>query len=254
VDIDRHRSILQSKILAGVDDTQLVIGSWEGLGNSRVNLHAARIRRLQSVFGCLRVMITIRNPLTQVPSQYLQDMAGHFVKRRISWMGNSSYVDIEKWLEHKYAKRRSPEEVLSYSLNIQTACNLLGRKNVGIFVFKQLVADPEQYYHGICEFIGLDGLHGLALTREKHLHRRITQGQVEYLQELNRSTGNRLFLRARSRKSRERLFDAKAVDGVPATATVPPQWEKQICDATRVGHRWIAENYSIPLEQYEYPL
>jgi hypothetical protein len=254
LDLDRYRGVLQEQIVPGIDPGKFLVGSWEGLGNSPVNEYVEKIKRLQSIFGSCRVMMTIRNPLTQIPSYYLQNIRGHFLYRNRPWMGNLPYIDIDEWLKRKISKNLTLEEVFPYSRNIQAAVNLLGKENVGVFVFEELINDPDRYYGTICDFIGIDVTQGLKLTRQRHLHKRTTQGQVEYLQRLSNSTWYKLILKFKGSQSRRRLIDANAGDGVHAKVSLPSQWERRISDATRAGNRWIAMNYHLYLEKYDYPL
>lgn len=254
LDLDRYRGVLQEQILPGVDPGKFLVGSWEGLWDSPVNEYVEMIKRLQSIFGSCRVMMTIRNPLTQIPSYYLQNIKGHFLYRNRPWMGNLPYIDIDEWLKRKISKNLTLEEVFPYSRNIQVAVNLLGKENVGVFVFEELINDPDRYYGTICDFIGIDVTKGLKLTRQRHLHKRTTQGQVEYLQRLSNSTWYKLILKFKGSQSRRRLIDANAGDGVHAKVSLPSQWERRISDATRAGNRWIAMNYHLYLEKYDYPL
>ncbi len=103
-------------------------------------------------------------------------------------------------------------------------------------------------------FIGIDVAQGLKLTHQKHLQKRITQGQIQYLQGLNKSTWNKLMLKVMGSRFRKHVFDTKAVDGIPARVSLSLQWEQKISDTTRAGNRWIADNYNLPLEKYNYPL
>ena len=170
--------------------------------------------------------MTIRNPLTQTPSLYLQNIKAHFIKQNRPWMGGQPYIDIDEWLKRKIAKRKSLDNLFTYSRNIQTAVNLLGKENVGVFVFEELVDDPDQYYAAICNFIGIDVTQGLELVRQKHLNQRITQAQLEYLQRLSKSLSwEKILLKIKGEKYRLRLFMANAGDSVQAKVPLPPQWE-----------------------------
>jgi hypothetical protein len=169
-------------------------------------------------------------------------------------MGNLPYIDIDEWLKRKVSNNLTLEEAFPYSQNIQAAVNLLGKENVGVFVFEELINDPDRYYSAICDFIGIDVSQGLELTRKRHLNKRITQGQVEYMQWLSNSTLYKLFLKFMGLQTRRRLLDANASDGVSAKVSLPTQWEQGISDATLVGNRWIAANYNLSLEKYDYPL
>jgi len=170
-------------------------------------------------------------------------------------MGDQPYIDIDEWLKRKIAKTKSLDNLFTYSRNIQTAVNLLGKENVGVFVFEELVDNPDQYYAAICNFIGIDVTQGLELTKQKHLHPPITQGQVEYLQRLSKSPSwGKILLKIMGQKYRHLIFKVNAGDDVQAKVSLPPQWEKEISDVTRAGNRWIVENYHLPLSKYDYPL
>ncbi len=254
LDLDRYKEGVKEQVFQGVEPGKFLVGSWEGLGDSPVNECIERINRLQSIFGSCRVMVTIRNPLTQIPSYYLQNIRGHFLFQNRPWMGNLPYIDIDEWLKRKISQNLTLEDAFPYSQNIQAAVNLLGKENVGVFVFEELINDPERYYSAICDFIGIDVVNGLELTRQKHLHKRITEGQVEYLKRLSNSTLYKLILKFKGLQTRKRLIDANASDGVPARVSLPTQWEQRISDMTLVGNRWIAENYNLSLDKYGYPL
>jgi len=96
LDIEKHKVILQEKILPRIDPVKFIIGSWEALGSSPINNHVERIKRLHSIFGSCRIMMTIRNPLTQTPSQYLQNIMGQFILQNKPWMGKHAEY-VKKW-------------------------------------------------------------------------------------------------------------------------------------------------------------
>jgi hypothetical protein len=169
-------------------------------------------------------------------------------------MGKLPYIDIDEWFEKRISIERSLDTILSYTRNIQRAVNLLGMENVGVFVFEELLDDPDRYYRNICDFIGIDVAKGLELTRQKCLNKRITEDQLEILQRISRSRWSRLMLRLKGRPYRKRIFMRNADDGIPAKVTLPRQFEKRISDAARDGNRWITENFSLHLEKYNYPL
>jgi hypothetical protein len=254
LDADKARRILQERILPKIEGDKFMIASWEALGNTGLNIHTERMNRLLSVFGSLRIMMTIRNPLSWIPSLYLQNLSGNFIIRNRPWMGKLPYIDISEWFEKLTLSESSLNIISSYSRNIQAAVNLLGKENVGVFAFEELVENPDQYYSHFCEFIGIDVAQGLALTEEKHLHHRMTQNQIEFLKQMNSSKWNRFMLNLRKSPYRAQILDAKSSDGIPAKVPLPPELKQTILEATRAGNRWIAENYHLPLEKYNYPL
>jgi hypothetical protein len=170
-------------------------------------------------------------------------------------IGSPYNFSIEKWLKRKDVIRNSIYSELSYSRNIQATVELLGKDNVGVFVYEDMINDPQQYYTNICNFIGIDVAEGLELIQDAHLHKRITQGQLAFLQELDNCTiWKRWLLIIKGQKYRRRLFRTNGGDGVPANVSLPSKWEKEIADVTRVGNRWLVDNYDLSLEKYGYPL
>jgi len=65
--------------------------------------------------------------------------------------------------------------------------NLLGQENVGVFLFEELLADPDSYYRSICEFIGIETAEGVRLSRQQHFNRSLTQKQFNRIREFNDS-------------------------------------------------------------------
>jgi hypothetical protein len=255
LNVEKHKAMLRKQILPGVDHNKHLVGSWEGLVRDSINRHKKRIYRLRSVFGSFRIMMTIRNPLTQIPSYYLQTIKGNFIYRDRPWMGKLPYIDIDEWLKRKISTNKSLDDLLSYSKVIQKAVDLLGKENVGVFVFEDMISDPEKYYGGICDFIGIDKAQGLELTRQRHLNQRITQNQIEYLMRLNDSSiWHQVYLKMCGRHFRRRQLEAKTGDGIRARVSLSPKWEKEISNLTRAGNRWLAENYLLGLSEYGYPL
>lgn len=130
---------------------------------------------------------------------------------------------------------------------------MLGKENVGIFVFEELKKDPKQYYTRICDFIGVDPEEGYALTQENHLHPRITQGQIDFLRNINDSVRQRMKYIAKGETYRRREFRQHASDE-PAQVTISDEWQQRIITATTPSHQWLAEHYQLPLAEYGYPI
>lgn len=255
LDVDTSRMILEQKIMPTVDPRRLMVASWEGMADHHVKNHTELMNRLKSVFGPYRLMITVRNPLLWILSLYLQHLQGNFIyQNRTRWMGKAPYIDLDEWLTRMVQTAGSLDAVFSYYRNIQVAVDLLGQENVGVFVFEELIEDPERYFGAVCAFMGIDVAKGLELTRQQHLHPRITQDQLEFLQRVNSSTWARLMLKFKGVRARRRLLKANAGDGAPARVSLPQHWEPKIADATRSGNRWLVENYHLSLERFNYPL
>jgi hypothetical protein len=156
-DIEETEQLYQQKILSELPDDKLMLCSWEALGNRPTEAHLEMLGRVQRIFGNCRILYVLRNPITQVPSEYLQNVSGKFVKQGRSWMGSSAFLSIDVWFEQRSGKSSLQCDVLNYTQNIKATIELLGKENVGVFLFEDLMNDPESYYRSISDFIGIEG-------------------------------------------------------------------------------------------------
>ena len=253
LDVEKSQAFLHERIIPAAGPERVILGSWVGLGGMGARGYAAMLERLYSVFGSFGVIVTIRNPLTWIISQYLQHLRGHFINSNNPWMGKSPYIDLDSWLKKLVLSRNSLDELFSYRANIEAAINLLGKDNVGVFVFENLINDPSQYYREILDFIGIDISQGLELTANSHLQPSMTQTQFSNLRRLDQPPIWRKLL-LKERKYRRYVFKAGADNGAPVNIALPTHWKKGIADATRSKNRWIANNYGLPLGEFGYPI
>ena len=252
------KKTLHQDLLKDVDPSKKLVCSWESLGNAGSKRHEKRLKRIKAVFGSCRLIIALRNPLTQIPSEYLQNIEGNFIKRKRKWMGNASYLGLEEWFSRKVDRQKSEEgsleSVFAYAKNIQTAVELLGRENVGVFLFEDLIKDPDLYYQRICEFIRVDPAEGVRVTKSVHKNKMTSQGQLKYMQKIGKSYWRNLFMMMGGEKYRRQMYRRNIGDGTPAKVSLPPSLDKNIRNATRSGNRWIADEFNLPLEELGYPV
>ena len=248
MDTEATLSLFQDKLLPTISEERVLVGSWEGLGTRDMELHVEMLDRIKAIFGGCRIMITLRNPLSLLPSLYLQYLGGYFIRQNKVRLSSRSYVDIETWYSTGVAKLDS-STLMNCCDCIRSSIEKLGRENVGVFLFEDLKDKPTTYYQSICEFMGIDSEMGVSLAQGKHFNTRLSEAQLAYMREID-SSWTKFF---HSSKSREEAFNAKA-DGPPAKAVLNDQLIREVSDATRVGHRWLVENLNLPLEKYGYPL
>ena len=101
--------------------------------------------------------------------------------------------------------------------------------------------------------MNVDAEVGISLAEREHLHGRISQGQIDYLREVQSSIVKRLLVFFASSNSRRKEFMAKE-GGAPAKAFLTERLVEKVSEGSRDGHRWLVENFDLPLEQYGYPL
>jgi hypothetical protein len=240
-------------VLRNVPDSSVLVGSWEGLGATTVEEHLRSIRLLLEAFGNCRVMICLRNPLDLMPSLYLQSLRGRQSETNQKLLNKRWYCEIDLWMQ-RWRDRGGFEGLLSYGERIRETIQVLGRENVGVYLFEDLCSDQDQFVRSVCRFLRIDEEQGIALAKAGHLHKRLTQGQVEFMKSVDRSFWKRLLLSRLSPQLQRRLLDRQDVDGPPARVRLPDAWAGQIADATLHGNRWLAETLQLPLEKYNYPV
>lgn len=253
LNVEKTRKVLEEELLPSVPAGRTLVASWEELGHRTTPRFAEMIKRVKSVFGGCRVIYTLRNPLEQLPSEYLQNLRGHFVKREKVWMGLSSYMDIESWYRRRELTKARFAPLHNYPDCIRVARELLGEENVGVFLFEDLKRNPEGYYRAVCSFAGIDPEIGVSLTEKKHLHARLSMAQVRLMQEIDDSWLRRSHVLFMSEKKRRRLLMTEA-GGPPAKAELTESLAAKIIEASGEGHRWLSETLGLPLEEYGYPM
>lgn len=240
-------------ILPGVKAGQHVVGSWEALGNRPPETHRQMLERVVRTFGTCRLMVTLRNPLTQVPSEYLQNVEGKFIRRNRDWMGWHAALPLDEWFRRRCDKGNPEGSPLNYVENIRISTEMLGHENVGVFLFEGLVRDPASYYTALSRFIGIDADECLSLSRQKHFNKRLTEAQLALINKMESSSWGRVGLRCLSSRGRSLLLKAGS-HSPPANVQLSDSLREEIVSKTSEGHRWLMNELGLPLDKYGYPL
>lgn len=248
----------REQLLPTIPADKQPVASWASLGTQDTPRHRERLHRIKSVFGRCRLLFAIRNPLTHVPAEYLQQLRGHAIYRTRPWMGRRLYVDIQDWYDRSQKELGGVSIPSNYAWNIRASVEELGEENVGVFLFEGLKEDPAAYYSAICRFMGIDAAEGIRLTKHAHLNPRMREHHLERIKEIDRSFWKRF--RFDRKTPQERKFDvdraggAPTAESLPVEAVVPQKLSDAVAKATREGNQWLVERLSLPLEKYGYPL
>ena len=251
MDTEATLSLFHESLLPLVPKDRVLMGSWENLGHKTTENHLEMLTRTKAIFGACRIMITLRNPLIQLPSLYLQNLRGNFLRQNNGWMDSETYEDIEGW--YRKCEMISKNPLLNYSECIRSSIEQLGRENVGIFLFEDLQENPNAYYQSICEFMGIDPEMGVSLTQDIHSNPRLSEAQLAYMRKTKSSLLGRMLHSYSSLERRRKRMEA-LLGGPPAKVVLTEQLIKEVSDASRDGHRWLVEKLDLPLETHGYPL
>lgn len=254
-DVDTLRSLAQQHLLQPAGDKRLLV-SWEALGSLPHEEFRAMLERVLQVVGPLRLIMTLRNPLTRATSSYLQVLQSNFLRGHHSIPFGRTYIDFTKWLCLKGRNGRN-NHLFDYGDSLRCAVTLLGRDNVGVFPLELLAADSAQYNAQLCAFMGIDPAEGLSLLAGTHRNPALTQAQFEFIRETNNSFLRRLAWLRSSRSARQsqldNVADAQPESG-PARIKLQAEHEAYIRHETAASNRWIEAEFGLGLERYGYPL
>ena len=236
---------------------QVVLGSWEGLGQQGIASFEASIRRLVAVCGVCRILISLRNPVTRLPSMYLQHLRGN--QKQLA----REYVTFDEWLDSQERQVGSLQGIFGYREYVEVAVRLLGAANVGVFLFEAFQSDPGQYLQDVSGFLGIDAKETIGLAEGQHFHTRLFESQVNRMQTIHSSLAGRLAWRLSSVERRKRSIGFSDADGViestvagdsPASVKLSRETMQRVSDASREGNNWLANELHLELKKYGYVL
>lgn len=248
---------LKDKLLPRVEPDQMILGSWEGLGQQGGESFLKSMIRLKDVFGQCKLLITIRNPITRLPSLYLQHLRGN--QKQLA----GKFVTFEKWLSNQEAKLGGLKQIFDYRTYIELAINTLGSKNVGVFLYEQFDSEPEKYLCGISHFLDIDSSVVIKLAEGQRHHTRLFTSQVNKMEAINASLIGRLLWRISSSTKKKRsigfsdnegIIETKVDHDLPASIDLSSEMLQLISKAAQDDNRWLVENLSLDLAEYDYPL
>ena len=199
------------------------------------------------------MLMCLRNPLSLMPSLYLQSLRGRQSEKNQVLLQKRWYCELDTWLE-RWESQGGFDGLLAYSERIRNTIELIGPDNVGVFLYEDLCRDSDQFVRSVCRFIGIDENLGVSLVGKGHRHKRLTQGQVDFMKQIDQSAWKRWWLGWLSPTSQRALIVRQDSDGSPAKVLLPEVWKERISSQTRDGNRWLVENLQLPLGDFQYPL
>jgi hypothetical protein len=171
-----------------------------------------KAKRLYSYFRDPQIMIVIRNQIEMIRSQYADwpfDPRAFTLRRK---------VDIDEWIQIDLNTPESKHFIRS--LNFYYITNyygaLFGKENVHVFLFEELVNNPNRFAQDISGFLGINADQTLAILSDKHENK------------------------ARNMHLRSQEINADIVN--------------QLCGYFRQINRSLVDAYHLDLAAYGYPL
>ena len=215
-----------------------------------------RLKRLLAVFGSVSIIVTLRNPLTRLRSMYMHAAREAFRNGSHHTIpGGRLIISFDDWLDYDPPLGATDTRFI-WEENIQTAVRLLGRSNVGIFLFEDFVTDRLAFMENICRFMNV-GLSGAAAIEVPHKASGLTTGEYRFLRQIQdgpRGVFEDWLLKTR-RERNQRLRKA-AVECGHEQYSFELSEEQKHRIALRIAptNRWLSETFDLDLGRYDYPL
>jgi hypothetical protein len=252
------RAAVDAGVWSAMAERKVVLGSWEALATmAGPERFGEMLRRLARLFGGCRLMVSVRNPYTWIPSLYLQELQGSFVRRNRADLCHRPFHELDDWFRRKDRPNKG-NRLFCFGDNIRQAVEVLGRDNVTVLVYEDLVADPGDYFANLCEFLGVDAEAGLELAARKRFNTRLTQAQVEAMRHADASPLRRLAWRLASDRQRGRRLRqvARAAGEAdrPAVVELSGDIRREVAERSRDTYRWLAGEFALPLARHGYPV
>lgn len=261
-DLPLCRDIYRRAVAPALGQGLAPVWSWESLIENHYEVQKYRAENLRAVFGDCRIIVTIRHPVKLVESLYLQLLKRDNLGARYRLGKQAVYKPIESWITGQWGQEgHAPNVHLEYAQGIKLYADIFGADRVGVFLFEQLIKEPEAYYRSLCQFIGINADEALQHVLGENENQRWTETQLKRLRTVSSSWLEGLRFRFSSRKQRRQMLGLLPDGSIPETdlspsakEELPEEWRKRIFEKTRVGNQHLMKQWGVPLDQYNYPL
>ena len=265
-DLDAEKKFFVESLTSRVDANKIILGSWEDLGQQGVAIRAGidplmsfetSVKRLKAVCGQCMILMSLRNPITRLPSMYLQHLRGN--QKQLA----KTFITFEEWLDAEETRLGGLKDVFQYREYAEIAIKVMGAENVGVFLYEEFDSDPGKYLRNVSDFLHIDAKETIDLAEGQRLHTRMFASQVNQMNEINSSFLGRLLWRFSSVDRKKKsigfsdthsVIQTDVADDVPASVELSPGITHRISDAMREDNHWLVDNLHLELEQYGYPL
>jgi len=203
--------------------------------------------RLKGIFDDVKIILTIREQVDALESFYLWCLAYDLFRPPIR-----SFDDfVEKQINDlRGLVAQSALTIYDYGQLVEHYVNVLGRHNIGVFLFEEMVTAPNAFLSHLYQFIGIRSVAEVRPLAKENA--RLTARQYWYRRAVTDHIPDRLVAAAdrlvpkRLRKLLER--------GAPMKAHLSHSWRMRLDPIFAHGNRYLAEEFGLPLQRYGYAL
>jgi hypothetical protein len=195
-------------------------------------------RAIVDMTGPVKMVMVVRHQVRLIESLYVQKA------------NSSHYLEPEEWLT-------SQPDWFAFGFRFSEIAEAwgraVGRENVGVFVFEELVKDPATFGQRLCDFIGIDAKTGVPLLLNQHENVRKSDRTQAYAK-IRSSFFPQLSLGKLMPAPLRNAWRNYLEGGGRAKVDIPAHWIERIKDHYVADNRKLAKEFGLPLESYGYPL
>jgi hypothetical protein len=209
--------------------------------------------RLRDIFPNVRIMLTIRNQLTAIPSVY----ANHARQlKNVPGRWNGRYVSFEEWFE--FVSSRPGESylaVIDYWRLYQIYAKVFGPEQVGVFAVEEMFKSLDRFADRLGKFLGLDSASIRSQLSSQRHNSRDHSGTV-MLQAIRSRYfhGGSLLAYVPFRQTIRKSLQAWAMSTRPAQIILTDAQRAWICERYSPGNANLSTAINLSLLEWDYPM
>jgi hypothetical protein len=211
--------------------------------------------RLSQIFAGMKLILCIREQVSQLESAYLWTLRNLRVPvTALPYDSFETYIE-RNWNSFNLEENESRDIVRSafftadYAAIVKHYERCIGRENVGVFVFEELVRNPDAFCQKLFGFIGVSPIHRINGER---VNERLTRRQYWYWWLL------RMFMPLPISGAMHRWTPSRVDNwlgrGPRMEVDLSVEWRERLALTFASGNRYLAETFNLPLGDYGYAL
>lgn len=229
--------------------SKVVVFSREHLTGGKKFDMGQSARRLKPLFGDAKIIFTIRNQSNWLVSSYVAILG----QAQRPWRGGLPPT-FQSYLQAQWDERYRGRLVAGdFGAIARCYVEQFGRDRVAVFLFEDLVANPEDYYARMFKFIGVDPSVAPNLVSQYVSNPRLTRRRYLYWR-MRALCVPIALLYAFQRVPRLTMFDRFLSGGPPVDFQISSEWRSRLEDYYRPGNRYLADTFGLPLDRHGYAL
>lgn len=258
----REINELKSYVDAGMDAGKISVYSQEAISELPHEKTEKFAEVLQSIFGDCRLLLTIREPLSFVKSQYFQMLKSHNLasgRELKKYVGRSPrYFDVNEWVMLSYEHRaHSLRHMLKVGEIARTYANSFGKDRVKVLVFEQLKNDAEGFYRDLVNFLEINADEAYALSQNQSTNIRWSEDPINRIKHLEQTTFSKLKYRLCSKRGRTKMLGLEGLVDPSSGPRMSPQFlpevKEKILQIGREQTQILESDWGLSLSEYGYP-